>query len=255
MTRALFALALAAAGCVPKNVEVLDHPPEWQDAGGREKIRLDMAHALLDNNNVPQALQVLAEAARDGADSVEFDLARGRALMMDGMYAEARPLLTHAAQVMRHDARPSRWLGLLEADTGHIPEAIAAFEKSVDIDENDAASWNNLGFLLMSLGRMSEAKDALGRAVTLDGTNARYRTNLGFALASLGHDAEALESFRSVGSEADAWSNLALARELGGSTAEAREAFERALRADPGSAAAKEGILRLQAQNSPGSSP
>lgn len=248
-------LLLALVGCLPKQTEILDHPPEWQDAGGRETIRIDMAHALLDNGNVPHALQVLAEAAKDGADSVEFDLARGRAMMMDGMYAEARPLLTHAAEVMKRDGRPYRWLGLLEADTGNVPEAIANFQRSVAVDANDAPSWNNLGFLLLSQGRMSDAKDALGRAVTLDGTNARYRTNLGFALASLGHDAEALESFRSVGSEAEAWSNLALARELGGSKAEAQQAYERALRADPGSPVAKEGLLRLQAMNPPSRSP
>ena len=251
---ALF-LIVALIGCVPKNTEVLDRPPEWQDAGGREKIRIDMAHALLDAGNVPQALQVLAGAARDGADSVEFDLVRGRALMMDGMYAEAKPLLTRAAEVMKKDGRPYRWLGLLEADTGHVDEAIADFQRSVAVDDSDAPSWNNLGFLLMSQGRMSDAKEALGRAVTLDGTNARYRTNLGFALASLGHDAEALESFRSVGSEAEAWSNLALARELGGSKAEAQQAYERALKADPASPSAKEGLLRLHETNPPSRSP
>lgn len=246
-----FIAVLALLGCVPKDAEVLEHAPDWTTPTGRESIRIDMAHALMDGGQVREAMQVLAAGAADGSDSVAFDLARGRAFLMDGMYAEARPLLERAAASMKHDARPYRWLGVLEADAGNPEAAIAAFRAAIRADDNDAAAWNNLGFSLLSAGEMSEAKDALVRAVALDATNARYKTNLGFALAALGNESEALESFRSANGEAGAWANLGLARELGGRQPEARDAYRRALDEDPNQSQAKEGLARLDLKQPP----
>jgi tetratricopeptide (TPR) repeat protein len=178
-------------------------------------------------------------------------LLQGRVLYLDGLLSEAADLLAQAANRMPRDPRPLRYLGLVQAERGESELAVVSFGAALKIDENSAETWNNYGFMLLSLRRYDDAAEALQTAVTQDTTSARYRTNLGFALAGAGNPADALNTFRSVGSEADAQSNLALAYELAGATDEAMLHYSKALSSNPSHSPARQAMERLHLSTPP----
>ncbi len=77
-------------------------------------------------------------------------------------------------------------MGLVQAELGHFPAAIASFERAVALDPNAAASWSNLGMMLKVEGRFAEAIAAHDRAVALDPANHRFRVNRAVALLKKG---------------------------------------------------------------------
>lgn len=235
----------AHAARVPKGVEV-EPQSITSTAGGRNEVRLKMAEMLIDKGQTTEARQLLDAAITEGGvPRGEIELLQGRALAFEGLSGAALERLEDARKAMPHDARPLRAIGLLQADTGHVEEALLAFEKATRLDDSDGATWNNYGFLLMSAKRFEEARSALERAVTLDGGVPRYRRNLGFALAALGRDREALAALRGAGTEADAQADFALACEMAGDNAKAIEHYRAALSADDSHDVALEGLERL----------
>ena len=48
-------------------------------------------------------------------------------------------------------------LGLALAQTGRLPDALAAIQRAVEMDPSYAAGWNNLALVLQSMGRVDEA--------------------------------------------------------------------------------------------------
>ncbi len=229
--------------CVPK--EDLQPPPAWMSKEGRNEVRLHIAEALLEKGQTDEARKVLLLAVEENADPAEIALFQGWAMQLDGLPSEAEPLLREAARLRPKDPRAWKMLGVIEADSGRVDEAIASFRRAVEYEPTSAASWNNLGFLLLSAGEYAEASAALSKAVSLDGSVARYRHNLGFALAASGKMTEALATFRSASSEADAQSNLALAYELAGDIEKARIHYQKAVAADPNHVNATEALKRL----------
>ena len=244
-------ILLFSAGCAhpARGVEVAP-PPVYETAEGRNTVRLELAEKLLDAGNSVDAQKILRLALTEGANPAEVKLLQGRALWADGLAPEAEALILEAKKGMPRDPRPYRILGIIQADTGRTDDAIATWRESLKYDGNDAATWNNLGFLLLSRREYPSAADALTKAVALDGSVPRYRMNLGFALSSLGRHADALDTFRSVGSEADAQANLALGLELAGDHAEALIHYHKALEADPNNVPANQGLSRLSGSSS-----
>jgi Flp pilus assembly protein TadD len=239
-------LLLACGPKVPKGA-VVEPMSTTGTKSGRQQVRFDLATALLDAGRVAEAQQLLAAAAKDGARGAEFTMLQGRALLAQGLWAEAREQLTAAAALDRKDARAPRWLALLEVDAGRPLVAITSFAEAVRLDPNDAKTWNNYGFVLFSLQRHDEAERALSMAVKLDGTNPKYRMNLAYNQAALRRDADALQSFRSAGSESDAHENLAIACELRGDVDAARRHYVLAIAANPSQKKSLEALERLKA--------
>ena len=241
----LLAPSSALAARPPKGTEV--EPQSITATGaGRNEVRLKMADMLIDKGQTTEARTLLdAAIAEGGAPRGEIELLQGKALAVEGLSGAALEQLETARKAMPRDPRPLRAIGLLQADTGHVPEALISFQRATELDDADAATWNNYGFLLMSDKRYEDAREALERAVTLDGSVPRYRRNLGFALAALGRDREALAALRGAGPEADAQTDLALAYEMSGQDAKAIEHYGAALAADDSQDAARAGLERL----------
>jgi Flp pilus assembly protein TadD len=236
---------VALAGCAPRHVEISE-PSITETPEGRNRVRLDLAEALLDSGKSGEAQQVLQLALGEGADKDEVALLQGRALLLDGLATEATALFEQARKGMPHDPRPLRFLAVIHADRHEVPEAIALLVEATKIDPNDAASWNNLGFLQLSQQDYDAARASCSRAVALDGVNSKYRMNLGYALVASGHEADALQAFRSAGDEAEAQTNLAIALELGGKSDEAIVHYQKALQSNPNQSSARAGLTRLQ---------
>lgn len=236
-----------ATACVPKGVEVQPEPA-WKQREGRKNIRLDLAAQMLEFKRHQEAQRLIAMVREDAGKRPvpEADLLQGRAYAIEGMVDEAEQLLVSAAAGLPRDARPYRELGLLYAEADRPDEAIAAYERAVELDPSHAASWNNLGFLRFSQGDAVAAVDALEEAVARDGSEARYRQNLAFALLRTGRVDRARRLFESVGGRAHAWYNLGVAWEATDDATAALDAYRKALEADPSYEPAQEALARLE---------
>jgi tetratricopeptide (TPR) repeat protein len=82
-------------------------------------------------------------------------------------------------------------------------EAIAAYDKAIELDPASAAYQNNKGLALVRAGKMDEGRAALEQAAKLDPPGAgRYYFNLGAVLVNAGNTEGAVEAFRKA-TEAD----------------------------------------------------
>jgi tetratricopeptide (TPR) repeat protein len=76
-------------------------------------------------------------------------------------------------------------------------QAIAAYQKALELKPDDAAYFNNYGIALAKAKKVDEAQEALGKAAELDPTNAgKYFYNLGAILTNMGQTDGAGEAFR-----------------------------------------------------------
>lgn len=246
MRSILLIALLASAACAPKRPT--SDEETWRDYESKLEVRLDVIESLLDQGAVERALAIVAQMRTEGEDTPELDFVQGRALYLQGMYAEAEVLLLSSGEKMKKDGRPHAILGLLYADSKRSTEAITALRDSLEHDASNAKTWNNLGFVLTSEKQYDDAVDALREAVRLDGVTRRYRNNLGFALHAGGHPGDALQAFMTAGTRADAHANMALAYEMQGTEDKAIEQYQSALTSNPNHVSAKAGLSRLEAK-------
>ena len=60
--------------------------------------------------------------------------------------------------------------GVALRDLGRHEEAIAAFDKAIEIDPQCAKAWNNKGIALDKLAKHEEAKEAFEKALEINPT-------------------------------------------------------------------------------------
>ncbi len=78
-------------------------------------------------------------------------------------------------------------------------QAIATYQKALQLNPNDAAMHNNLGSVYASMGKLQEAQAQFQQAATLDPTNAgRYYFNIGAIMYNAGKMDDALAAFDKV---------------------------------------------------------
>jgi len=247
VTLPLVLLALLGTGCVPKREITPERP--WETDEGKEEIRLKLAELLIDQGRTREGQQILATMRREEKPHklpASVDLLQGEALYKEGMYAQAEALLLGALERMKGDYRPSELLGLLYADTDRLDEAVTYLRRATEVAPQTAHLWNNLGYLLFAQQDFTESISALEKAVSLDGTKDRYRMNLGFSQLADGRSKDAFNTFRSVGSKADAHYNMGHAFELRDDWQQAHSQYAKALELNPGHDLAYQGMQRLE---------
>ncbi|MEW5976845.1 MAG: sulfatase-like hydrolase/transferase [Acidobacteriota bacterium] len=149
-------------------------------------------------------LELLRQAVRQDPTNPVLYLLLGDGLEKHGLWKEALALYESALRYQggatsKVYVRIARILGR----QNRIPEAIAAFQKAVELDPNDTKTLNKLAVTCLLVGRTAEAQGALEALLFVDP-----------------HNAEALNSL--------GW--LALKRK---DSMNARDYFERALKANP----------------------
>lgn len=149
------------------------------------------------------------------------------------------------------DYLPSLYnLGLVLHEGGRFEEAEACFRRVIAIEPGDVDALFHLGALLFRRMRLEEAEQTFRRALHDAPDNPHLWMRLGeVGAARLTENSlrEAAECFRRASELqpdlADAHFNLGAVRGLEGRHDQARQAYEAALRLDPGSVAIRAGLL------------
>ncbi len=165
-----------------------------------------------------------------------FKIAAGHFLKAK-RYAEALAAFERAIQLDAKDATVHNGKGLALTELKRHAEALAAFERAVQLDPNFANACINLGLTLYNLNRYGEALTACDRAIRLESSNATFYNLKGLALAGLGRNQEALAAYEQTvqlnPNLAIAYSNKGLALSNLKRYEEALAACEQALRLNP----------------------
>src|SRR4030095_8631307 len=87
-------------------------------------------------------------------------------------------------------------LGRAQLTRGQRKEAIASFEKAVELNPSSSYAQNNLGLALVYDGRYDEAVNALEEATNLEPVEGYMFNNLGMAYEHLDRLEEARDAYR-----------------------------------------------------------
>jgi tetratricopeptide (TPR) repeat protein len=150
------------------------------------------------------------------------------------------PQVLYQATLQRN---PGAWLadtclGVILADNGRVPEAIADYQQALRLEPDYALGHFDLGNALVQAGRLAEAVGQFSEALRLDPGLAQAHLNLGNILLETGNNPDAIAHYKMAAglqpgsSEIEVNLGRALAR--AGRFPEAVAAYESALRLDPG---------------------
>ncbi len=135
-----------------------------------------------------------AAAAAPNDATLQFRLAHAQEDA--GQLAAAIASLRTAIGLRPEYAEAHAYLGLLLADTGDNGGAIASLKQAVTLKPDYVRAWNNLGSALRKAGQLTEAVDAIRKALALQPDYAFGHATLGLLERDLGDDAAAEASFR-----------------------------------------------------------
>lgn len=191
-------------------------------------------------------------AAAPGGDADDADalLAEARGHHQAGRFLEAERLYKRLAAARPKDALLFSRLGAALAGQGKLVEALAALERSLEIDDKLVDAINNIGNVHRMQGRCDAAASAFRRAIAFDPSRVSARLNLGALLHASGKLDEAAACYREAlavdPNRAEAHNGLGATLLEQGAIDEASEAFERALALDSGHAEALNNLGMLK---------
>ncbi len=128
-------------------------------------------------------------------------------------------------------------LGKALVHLGRLPEAIEHYHEALRIRPEHADTYDALGNALYQEGRMAEAIEQYRQALRIQPLHANAHNNLGVALAQLGQLPEAIEQYQEVlrlrPDDVEAHNNLGIALVRSGRLPEAVDQYQQALRLNP----------------------
>ncbi len=135
---------------------------------------------------------------------------------------------------------------------GRVDEAVAHYEKALEINPNNAPAHYNLGSVFLQTGRLDEGIAHYRKALELNPGNAAAHNNLGAALLRTGHVDEAVAHFSKAleldPNNAEANYNLANTLVQQGRFDEAVKHYNKALQLNPNNAAAHDKLSKILRQ-------
>lgn len=137
-------------------------------------------------------------------------------------------------------------LGVVYAQNGAYPDAIAAWKTYVEKSGGDAGAYSNLGFCYELAGQPADAEAAYKLGVARDGRHVACRTNYGLMLARAGRINEAVIQLQAVLPEAQVHYNLAVVYEQQGHKELAKAEYRRSVDLDPQLVEARNRLAALE---------
>jgi tetratricopeptide (TPR) repeat protein len=151
-------------------------------------------------------------------------------------------LWTHTLACTSDNAVAHNNLGLALSQKGKVDEAIAQFQKALQINPDSAQAHNNLGAALFQKGNVDEAIAHYRMALQINPDYMEAQNNLGLALLQKGNVDEAIAHYQQAlqidPDYADAHDNLGNALFQKGNVDEAIAQYQQALQINPGFAQA-----------------
>ncbi len=152
-------------------------------------------------------------------------------------YEQAIASYDKALEIKPDDHDAWNYRGVALDDLGRFAEAIASYDKALEIKPDDHEAWYNRGFALDDLGRFAEAIASYDKALEIKPDDHEAWYGRGFALGNLGRFAEAIASFdRALEIKPDyheAWNNRGIALGNLGRFEEEIASFDKALEFKP----------------------
>jgi tetratricopeptide (TPR) repeat protein len=188
--------------------------------------------------------------------SVAVEDSLGLALYKNGQLDEAVAHFEKALQMRPDDYTALLTMGVTRFHQGRLREAIEYAQAAIRLQPASAKAHNLLGMALANQNRNEAAFDEVRRASELAPKEADIRNDLGLALARLGRIPEAIDQFHEAvrldpGNAAAAHANLGWALLESGKPRESISEFEAALHLNAEFKAAADGLRQAQAQLSP----
>ncbi len=138
----------------------------------------------------------------------------------------------------------------LDAEPATHPEAIAAYQRALELDPGHADAHSNLGAIYFTQERWELARACFERALELCPLHSEARLNLGMVCEETGHEGAALRNYRQVLAlnplHAQAHANLALLCERLALRKRARRHWRQYLQLEPAGSWAKFARSRLE---------
>jgi tetratricopeptide (TPR) repeat protein len=172
----------------------------WFEQAARGEARTTARRALaqlaLDEGDLAAARASAEANLREGETQEDLELALAAAARA-GDWAGAQALRSRLDRAARlSEAQEQHEQGLALAVAGRLPEAVAAYRRSLAIDDASAAAHSNLGWAYFDMGDAAAALREHGRALELDPSLAPAHYGRGLALRALGDVAGASRAFR-----------------------------------------------------------
>lgn len=125
------------------------------------------------------------------------------------------------------------------------PQAIAAWERVVEVCGGEAGAYGNLAYCHELAGNVDAAERAYQQGIAVDARNEACRVNYGLMLARMGRTNEAIVQMQAVLSEGQVQYNLGSTFEMRGQRELAKACYRRAVELD-GSGAARQRLAALE---------
>jgi serine/threonine protein kinase/tetratricopeptide (TPR) repeat protein len=185
-------------------------PPQWDEAlrhlSAALAVRSDspvlyfvIGTVLYGQGRNEAALAAYEKAVRLKGDYVLAYINMSHILMLQGKFAEAETALRRAIEHQPKFAVPYNNLGrLLAHDPARQKEALAIYDKGVELDDRFTWAYSGRGVLRLGAGDLDKAVADFQRALQLDDQNVEAHLYLGRARAQKQQYAEAVASYQNA---------------------------------------------------------
>jgi predicted CXXCH cytochrome family protein len=202
----------------------------------RAEYYFELADALRDDGHLTQSIPMYKEAIRRNPNLLIALQHLGSALRRTRQYRDSEQILKQAAALAPDNATTWNELGLTDQSEAKLPDALAAFQKSITLNPDLPQARNNLG-VIQSQTDPSQAQSSFREAIRIQPDYADAHVNLANLLAQNGNPTEALQHFETAlklrPEDAPTRYNYAMTLGRARRFDEAQQQLEECLRLDP----------------------
>jgi tetratricopeptide (TPR) repeat protein len=187
----------------------------------------------------------IALASKVGTPNANLYVSMAKLHERSGKWSDAVAEYDKALDVDPQDLQALLGLAHLYDRLARYEEALIFYGRAAQVDNDNAAIQNDLALCLARADKLKDAASALRRAVALDSKKILYRNNLATVLVELNRVDEAYQTLVSVHGEAVAHYNVGFLLQKRDRKTEALRHFEQALAIDPTLTEAKQWVASL----------
>jgi len=162
------------------------------------RVRASLGLALLNNNELDAASDVLAEVLVIDQNNYLAMGGLARVRLLQNRFDEARDLYLALREAHPHDPNPVMGLANVETQRGRPEEAVTIWERAVALAPDSSFPRYGFGLALLTLARPQEAIAQLRVAVRLDVRSAPLHHGLGVAYSFAGQPQRAIKEFKAA---------------------------------------------------------